>query len=144
MQKKPIDQHDKPAMPFIHGAQNGLARDSYDINEKDHQQAGQLRGGHVSNEALLELRKWLEQAGHDKHQEIEHAPGFGLVEFLSYLCRHATLENRLKPLHGEYLALYFDALKTKRSAKARWLKVQMYFYLVYTVIDEVRSFGRYK
>lgn len=96
----------------------------------------------MSIEALLELREWLENAGHDKQRRLEQAPGFRLVELLSNLCPRTTLEDRLKPLHAEYLALHYEALKDKQYRKAACLKFQMRFYLIYTVFDDLRTFFR--
>jgi hypothetical protein len=138
MSKIPNDKQHKVTIQFSRNAKTDFPGDAFDIRETNQLQQ-ELQGGDVSIEALLELREWLENVGQEKRPCIQHAPGFRLVEFLGNLCHNTTLEKRLKPLHAEYLALHYEALKEKQYGKARWLKLQMRAYLVYTVFDEIRA-----
>jgi hypothetical protein len=142
MPKIPNHKQHEATMRSAHGSPNSFPREMFNTSDKNHQQDEELRGGDVSIEALLELRAWLENVGQNKQPSLAHPPGFRLVEFLGNFCQKATLEGRLKPLHAEYLAWHFEALKEKQYRKAAWLKFQMRFYLIYTVLDDFRTIFR--
>lgn len=98
----------------------------------------------VSVEALLEMRKWLQNARHDEGLVIARAPGFRLVEILKFFCRRKTLENLIEPMHAEFLVEYFKALRGGEPVRAAYVKAQMHFFLVYAVITEriLKTLGR--
>jgi hypothetical protein len=75
--------------------------------------------------------------GHrNNFSNIERPPGFQLVKVLEFLCRRKTVERVIQPMHAEFLTEYYTATEGRHIWKARYIKAQMQFYLVYAVASE--------
>jgi len=72
-------------------------------------------------------------------EQIEIAPGFGMLHFLGHFCQKNFRERVLEALHAEALADYQEALKRGDLVRATTVKRMMHFWMVWAMIGGVIS-----